>query len=170
MADGLTITQATEQDWERVRAIRLAALQGTPDAFASTFDHESAQPPEWWQGRLRAADAATLLATRGHEDAGMIVVVCGGTTDEAWLCGVWVSPTHRGHGVGDALMSAAVSRARSMGVKRLVLEVAQTNAHAATLYSRHGFVATGRISTLPPPRTHVIEVEYVLRLDGGGDD
>src|SRR5687767_3560879 len=103
MTTDIGIELAGERDWERVRALRLAALQDAPDAFASTFERESVQPPEWWQERQRSMSAITLLAVR-EADAGMAVVATEDGKLEAWLYAVWVTPAHRGWGVGDALM------------------------------------------------------------------
>jgi ribosomal protein S18 acetylase RimI-like enzyme len=163
MTTDIEIELAGELDWKRVRALRLAALQDAPDAFASNFDRESVQSSEWWRGRLRSESATTLLAVNG-EDAGMAVVATEAEKTEAWLYGVWVAPAHRGQRVGDALMVAAIKHARTMEVRRLMLEVAETNIPAQTLYLRHGFVKTGRLSSLPAPREHKIEVEFALNL------
>jgi ribosomal protein S18 acetylase RimI-like enzyme len=162
MPNGITIEIAGEHDWERVRALRLAALKEAPDAFCSTYEKESPQPPEWWQERLRSNRTVTLLAVAG-EDAGMSVVARESESD-AWLYAVWVAPAHRGRGVGDTLMVAAVEEARHMGMIRLLLEVGETNLPAQALYSRHGFVKTGRLTTAPPPREYIVEVEFALEL------
>jgi GNAT superfamily N-acetyltransferase len=53
----------------------------------------------------------------------------------AWLCDVFVLPSCRGRGVGDALVRAALARARAYGVRRVMLATA--DAHG--LYRRHGF-------------------------------
>ena len=160
----LVIEHASDRDWQRVRTLRLAALRDTPDAFCSSFEFENAQAPQWWQGRLCSAMTTTLLAVR-DEDAGMCVVAKEPDKSDAWLSAVWVVPEHRGHGVGDALMQAALDHARSLGARRLMLEVAETNLAAQTLYQRHGFARTGRLTTLPPPRESIIEVEFASSLD-----
>ena len=51
---------------------------------------------------------------------------------------------HRGRGVGDALVGAAVRWARGQGFARIRLNVDTENAGAARLYLRHGFVVHGR--------------------------
>jgi ribosomal protein S18 acetylase RimI-like enzyme len=160
----IAIEQARETDWERVRALRLAALKGAPDAFSSRFEHESIQPPEWWQERLRSPSAVTFVATK-VEDAGVITVaVHNPACSEAWIHGVWVEPAHRGCGVGDALVIAAINHARGLRVSRLLLEVAETNLPAQALYLRHGFAKTGGVGSLPPPREHIVELEFALVL------
>ena len=51
-----------------------------------------------------------------------------------------VLPSHRGKGVGTALLDAATERARELGCCKLTLEVIQSNTRAHQLYNRKGFV------------------------------
>jgi len=150
--------------WERYRAIRLRALADDPDAFGSTLAREDAFTPAEWRARL-AGEAAVFLAVVAGEDAGTAV---GAPWRErpgvAGLFGMWVAPAARGRGLGDRLVRAVISWARDGGFARLVLEVGDANANAVRLYERHGFVATGRCGTLPPPREHVTEHERALEL------
>lgn len=53
----------------------------------------------------------------------------------AWLCDVFVLEGHRGHRLGDRLVSAALDRAAADGVRRVML--ATRDAHA--IYRLHGF-------------------------------
>lgn len=48
------IRDASEDDWELLRTIRLLALQDAPLAFASTYDHEAGRGERWWRGWLRS--------------------------------------------------------------------------------------------------------------------
>jgi ribosomal protein S18 acetylase RimI-like enzyme len=50
-----------------------------------------------------------------------------------------VLPTHRGQGIGRALLQAAEERARLRGCAKLTLEVREDNARARGLYHDHGF-------------------------------
>lgn len=58
------IVRACEEDWCRIKALRLAALQDAPDAFASTHEREVAQGEGWWRARLRAPHASCSGALR----------------------------------------------------------------------------------------------------------
>jgi len=53
----------------------------------------------------------------------------------AWLCDVYVEPSHRGRGVGSALLSAVDEQLASYGVGRALL--ATEDAH--DVYARFGF-------------------------------
>ena len=82
----------------------------------------------------------------------------------AYLLSLWVAPKARGLGIGQALIEAVVTWASSEKYARLVLEVAEENGPAISLYTRKGFKPTGQTKTLPPPRDHIKEQEMVLVL------
>ena len=153
-------------DWERVRAIRLRALRDAPDAFGRTLAEEEAFTPETWRERLERPLAVTFVVRAGESDVGLVSgAEFRGRENTAGLFSMWVAPEARGRGVGEQLVDAVVDWARAAGgFARVILAVADTNAHAIRLYERKGFVPTGRTGTLPPPRTHVLEHERALEL------
>lgn len=165
--DTVRVSVAGPADWQIVRDLRLAALADTPDAFGATLEEEADQPTEWWRGRLEPdAPGTTLMASLvdpagASRPVGMTVVLSSfhGPASEAGIYAVWVNPTARGHGVGDALIRTAIGHARQRGYDRVVLDVSDHNGIAQALYARHGFTRTGRTGTLPPPRTQVTEHE-----------
>jgi ribosomal protein S18 acetylase RimI-like enzyme len=159
----LCIEQAQDATWRRVRAVRLRALEDFPDALGSTLAHELTFADAEWRLRLARVDAATFLATLNGADVG-ITVVAKNEDGEASIYSVWVAPEARGKGAGDALMSAAVVWAKAHAFVRITLDVGDFNTPAIRLYERHGFVPTGEIGTLPPPRTHITEHTRALIL------
>jgi len=161
----LHIHRAQPADAPRYRALRLAALADAPDAFGSTLQGEQPQPDAFWSSRIQRA-TATLLAVLDDQDAGLAVVAPAwdNPSQDAGLYSVWVHPRARGRAVGDALLQAAIQAARAAHFQRLVLEVGDLNAPAIALYDRAGFKPTGRTSTLPPPRHHILEHERALDL------
>jgi ribosomal protein S18 acetylase RimI-like enzyme len=66
--------------------------------------------------------------------------------------------------VGGVLVDPVIEWARSNGVNRLLLDVADNNAPAIALYMRKGFERNGEVSTLPPPREHISEHQRELKL------
>jgi RimJ/RimL family protein N-acetyltransferase len=58
--------------------------------------------------------------------------------------GMLVGRGWRGHGVGSALVAAAIGWARSHGLHKLCLEVFARNTAAIALYSKCGFIEEGR--------------------------
>jgi GNAT superfamily N-acetyltransferase len=57
----------------------------------------------------------------------------------AWLDELYVEPALRGAGVGRALLTAAITHARSVGAAAVDLEVVEGHERAARLYEREGF-------------------------------
>jgi RimJ/RimL family protein N-acetyltransferase len=59
--------------------------------------------------------------------------------------GIGMSKSHRGHGLGTALMQALKELSKNAGLKILILDVFATNNAATNLYEKIGFKETGRI-------------------------
>ena len=94
----------------------------------------------WALGRTRDAveraieHSLNVGAYVGEAQVGYARVVTDRATF-AWLCDVYVEPSHRGGGVGSALLSAVDEQLASYGVGRAVL--ATEDAH--DVYARFGF-------------------------------
>jgi GNAT superfamily N-acetyltransferase len=58
---------------------------------------------------------------------------------DAWLEDLFVREDARRSGVGDALVTLALERARERGARRIELDCNEANAGAQALYARHGF-------------------------------
>jgi GNAT superfamily N-acetyltransferase len=160
------VVRATAADAARVRAVRLCALEDSPDAFGSTLAENACMSPMEWIHRLADPAAATFLAVIDGADVGMVV---GRPHDEhrdaAGLYGMWVAPDRRREGLGRELIEAVLGWARAVGYRRIYLDVADGNAAAVATYAALGFALTGRTGTLPPPRDHVLEHERCATLD-----
>src|SRR5215831_15853456 len=132
----IQVRRFAPHEWRMYRELRLRALADSPDAFGSTYEREAARDDAAWEERLR--DGAT-------SDAQMPVVALSGETPVglAWarrdgddptlahLFQVWVSPTHRGRGVGRSLTNAVIAWAQGLGLQTLRLGV--TPSHPAAL-------------------------------------
>jgi ribosomal-protein-alanine N-acetyltransferase len=64
--------------------------------------------------------------------------------DEAHITNVAVHPEHRGKRIGQGIIFYLISKALSLGVCRMTLEVRPSNLSAIKLYQRMGFQAAGR--------------------------
>jgi ribosomal protein S18 acetylase RimI-like enzyme len=132
-----TVRECAPDDWELLRALRLAALRDTPDAFGSTIPRElELEEAEW---RMRTTNSA--IARCAGQPIG--IAGCVVMQDTAELVGMWVAPEARRSGVGGALVEWAAERARTMGFGELRCSVAAGNEAAADLYRRCGFTFTG---------------------------
>lgn len=158
------------EDWRAYRSIRLAALEEAPHAFGSTLTREVAFVEEDWRRRLEAGNL-TLVAHVGDAPIGLAgglrPGVYGGNTEAAraaaHLVQMWVHPSMRGRGVGEALVRGVIDWARGLGLPELRLWAVEDNTHALALYARLGFIDTGARSTVrdDDPR---LEVEMTLLL------
>lgn len=148
-----------------MRALRLRALRDAPDAFWVTAEEEEATPSAEWRRRLATTDRATFVASRDGVDVGLVVGARHHEHErDAGLFGLWVAPDARGSGVATALVAAVVEWARAARYGSLRLEVADANEPAVRLYAGLGFVPTGGVGALPPPRDHITEHERALGL------
>lgn len=136
--DSAQIRPIGPDEWPVLREIRLAALQDAPYAFCSTYADALGQTEEYWRGWLEPG--IVLLAWHGGAPVGMVRV--GPFRDDASAAGIysmWVRPSHRGTGVADALIAAALAWAQQRGHARAVLEVVAGNERAVRAYERNGF-------------------------------
>lgn len=136
-----------EEDWRVWRRLRRAALADAPAAFGSTLAQWSGEgdTEERWRSRLR--DVALHLAVEvAGEPVGVVAATdpAPGGEGEVELISLWVAPTARGRGVGDAAVRGVLAWAASThpGVS-VVLSVVAGNPAARLLYERHGFVDVG---------------------------
>ena len=89
-------------------------------------------------------DAASFIAWLDAQPVGLVNCIEGYSTFKARplmnIHDIAVLPSHRGQGVGQALLAAAEAHARERGCCKLTLEVLTGNAVALRSYERFGFV------------------------------
>ena len=137
--------------------MRLAALQEAPYAFGSTYANEAGFGEESWRQRL--ADRTRFVAEVDGEAAGIVSGGDSGTEAMAAVTTMWVDPTFRRRGVGDALIKSVLEWARSNGYLHVVLWVTEGNERAEKLYERNAFVRTGKVSLV---RAGEDRIEYEM--------
>ena len=170
-------------DWQKMKALRLAALAdpAAPIAYIDTLEQAAARPDTHWQERAvlmdEGAEARQFIAEEPDGTwVGNVVALLErpGTFDflaiaveepQVHLVGVYVAADRRGGGVADALLEAAIGWAWSHEEPRVTcvrLFVHEHNHRAQALYRRIGFVPSGRTVAFPgePPAD---ELEFVLR-------
>jgi ribosomal protein S18 acetylase RimI-like enzyme len=67
------------------------------------------------------------------------------TLRHSGVLGMGVAASHRGQGVGSALLRATLEAASARGIRRVELIVRDDNTAAIALYERHGFELEGRL-------------------------
>lgn len=148
MADQeVVVIQITEDSWQELRDVRLAALAETPAAFGSSLRREQDFDEDHWRAWTRSA--ALFLAVVGGSPVGMAAGVSGESSAERKLVAMWVDPAWRGRNAASKLLSSVVDWAGSEGSRRLRLWVAEGNESARRLYEGRGFEVTGGREPMP---------------------
>ena len=108
--------------------------KATPESQARAFIGE----------RLAKQDSVFYLAEIGGEALGftqLYPAFASLSLAPSWILNdLYVEPSARGRGVGEALMAAARQLALSNGAAELMLQTARTNATAQRLYEKLGWV------------------------------
>ena len=140
----IEIRKAGPSDWEASKAISLRALADTPEAFASTLEHEAAFDDKAWTRRNQGAHQ--LLAWDGDEP-------CRHghrprRTGRWSRCGSRRSSArHRASPTGMVEELAVWAKAAGLAAG-LRAGVADGNDAARALYDRTGFVETGETAVM----------------------
>jgi ribosomal protein S18 acetylase RimI-like enzyme len=148
----VVVREVTQEDWETLRDVRLAALREAPSAFGSSYAREAPFTEEQWRGRINDR-SVTFFAylPESAEPAGLAgVYVPDGVAD---VVSMWVRPSARGRGVGEALIGATADWAKARDHAWLLLWVTESNTPARSLYDRCGFALTGERQPLPSDPT-----------------
>jgi ribosomal protein S18 acetylase RimI-like enzyme len=141
----VNVRRTTADDGERLREIRLEALERHPAAFSADLADAKALTPEQW--RANAVQRVTFFA----EHDGAVVGMSGYGRDAGSkvkhggnLYAMYVRKDARGTGAGDALVKAVLDHA-GREVEQIRLTVEADNVPAIRLYERHGFRVVGRL-------------------------
>ncbi|MEU9043748.1 MULTISPECIES: GNAT family N-acetyltransferase [unclassified Kitasatospora] len=167
----ITIRRVRQEDWARVKEIRLDALRDpvAAIAFLDTYEQASAKPDRFWQDRTTGAAAGSAVAQFVGEDAdgrwlGTVSVLVerpGGSgalegdvveVEQAQIAGFYVRPEARGTGLAHDLVRAARDWSWSLAeprIQRVRLFVHEDNARAEAMYVRAGFERSGVVLPLP---------------------
>jgi ribosomal protein S18 acetylase RimI-like enzyme len=145
----MNIRLLTAEDAAIFRAIRLAAVQDAPLAFAESFAEASAKSDEDFAHYLDAHSRGDFVLGAFNE-GNLIGIVGFYRTNHAkhfhkgTIWGMYVKPDYRRRGVGAALIDAVIQRARTMpGVRQINLTVASATSAAKHLYESAGFRVYG---------------------------
>ncbi len=160
------IRRVSEDEWELIRAVRLAALKDSPDAFWAIYDEEAAFDEARWRDFM---GSAWFVAEADGTPIGIAAGIDRFVADpnDRMLISMWVAPDARGAGVGRALVDAVLKWARADGAAGLRLWVLSGNSSAEKLYLSCGFVPTGLTEPLPRDPS-LIEAEMTFRFDEQG--
>ena len=144
------VREATAEEWQVLRDIRLDALRDAPDAFLSTYTEQAALEEADWR-RSISRGGTFLACLPGGDTTRPAGLVCGDLekSGTVQLMSMWVRPQARGCGVGEALVAAVIDWARARNATSVHLWVIETNKRAWVFYERCGFALTGERQPLP---------------------
>ncbi len=138
------IRQLQASDLELYRALRLEALEGHPEAFASSAEDFVRKSDATVRQMLESL--SVYGAVLDDKSLGGMVAFMraepGKEYHRGWLLQVYVQPAHRGSGMAEALMRHAIAHVPE-GVLQLHLGVWSENEPALRLYKRLGFEIYG---------------------------
>jgi ribosomal protein S18 acetylase RimI-like enzyme len=140
----MPIIRLGAEDAAAYRDLRFESLREDPLGYASAYEDEADHPLEWFAASLTRNPV--FVAT---DEAGAWVGMLGFRVDTmhrrrhvGYIWGMYVRRSHRGQGLGAALMAAAIAHARGQ-VTLLQLAVGAANPSAIGLYERAGFSIYG---------------------------
>ena len=142
----MTIKLLTADDAANYRELRLQALRESPTAFGSSHEFEAALALPEFVARLRPLGDPANGVFGAFSNPGRLIGMIGFGRENrpkrahiGSLYSMYVVPEWRGQRVGAALLDHALSHARQLGLRQIVLAVNAENAAARGLYRSRGF-------------------------------
>ena len=149
------VAATTEVEWrEARRLIDEYAASLEVDLCFQNFDHEIEHLAE----EYGPPKGALFLATDSHTYLGCVGVreFCDGVGEMKRLYAV---PAARGRGAGRLLAERAITAAKALGYRRLVLDTLPTMREAQALYESLGFAPTSAYRHNPVSGTRFLALE-----------
>ncbi|HLH61627.1 MAG TPA: GNAT family N-acetyltransferase [Ktedonobacteraceae bacterium] len=141
-----------KKDAEAFWNLRLRALQENPESFGASYEEILERGIAGTaQGLSRREGAPENVTFGAFDEQGQLVGITGFRREEetkkrhkGLIWGMYVPRELRRHGIGKALLEAAVEYAKSLaGLERINLAVVLTNTEARLLFVAHGFQSYG---------------------------
>ncbi|MBS1911375.1 MAG: GNAT family N-acetyltransferase [Bacteroidetes bacterium] len=160
-----------ERDAEPYYHLRRGSLIESPLAFGSSVADDRASTLDAVRDMLSRAPDAVVIGAFVPELAGAVGLIRNHqikSSHRAFIWGMYVSPGHRGGGIGPRLIEAALAHARSLpGVTTVHLSVTEAAEGARRIYERAGFRVWGaEPDALRHEGRSLTEYHMVLRLEG----
>ncbi len=145
------------ENWPRVRALRLASLQDSAEAFGGNFDEENLFTEREWREKFEKL--RYLVAQVDGVDAGVMSIenLTGDFGATCWVGGCWTDPRFRGNGLMRSMFTYLDTHAVLNGWAIQGLGVWADNFVAIGAYTALGFVKAGEaiVSTKHPGKSYI---------------
>ena len=139
----INVGQLSEDDWGRLRDIRLAALENDGHAFGGNLEAESAYDESAWREKFQIFTG--VMAEVDGKDVGFMSIenLEGDFGATCWIGSCWIRPEYRGKGVLQSMFDFVdqVAAERDWLIQGLGVWV--DNEIAIKAYQRLGFEMMG---------------------------
>jgi len=128
------------------RGVEIRTMRREDSAEVSRILQQSPEAVSWAERSLEeSADSATGVALVSESLGEITGFVLGRQIgNEAEILNLAILPEKRRRGEGRALLEKALAEFQTRGVRRVFLEVRESNVKAIAFYKKHGFSETGR--------------------------
>ena len=141
----IEIVTATVNDVDRLRALRLAALKDTPDAFGAKYEDEAEKPISDWQNRLKNTNWCFVVAD--GVDIGLLAVDRAekDRNSDCWLSSWWIRDEFRGSGIPKLMLNWLEQLCIEKKWEKIGLGVWPDNLRAISAYKKLGFTEAEKL-------------------------
>ena len=141
----IEIVTATVNDVDRLRALRLAALKDTPDAFGAKYEDEVNKPISEWQDRLKNTNWCFVVAD--GVDVGLLAVDRAekDRNSDCWLSSWWIHQDHRGSSIPKLMLNWLEQLCIEKKWEKIGLGVWPDNLRAISAYKKLGFTEAEKL-------------------------
>jgi L-amino acid N-acyltransferase YncA len=169
----ITIRHATATDGANIARIHVEtwqyAYKGTvPQEYLDQLSIE--KRTQTWTARLAKPESGVYAVVAEKNGSMLGWCTYGKSRDDdtssntGELHGIYIHPTHIGHGAGSALMAYILDALKKEGYKRVTLWVQDANSRARSWYEHKGWKLEGTTKTIPLETIVITEVRYIKSL------
>lgn len=152
-----SVNEILVEEWSRVKALRLASLQDSEEAFGAKYEEELLLTENEWREKFEKL--RYLVATVEGIDAGVMSVenLIGDFGATCWVGGCWTDPRFRGKGLMRSMFEYLDAHAVLNDWTIQGLGVWADNHAAIEAYLALGFVKEGEeiASTRHPGKSYI---------------